>query len=158
MIKILFVCLGNICRSPAAEAIMKKKCQQAGLSEKIYCDSAGTSGYHQDEPADSRMIEFGLRNGYNLDSLSRKFEASQDFDRFDLIITMDDENFSIVTNQTHSELFLKNVKTMCSFMTESGITEVPDPYYGGPSGFQKVFNILENACDGLIADLKTTFA
>ena len=154
MTRILFVCLGNICRSPAAEAVMNKICEDNGVSRQIFCDSAGTSGYHEGESADPRMIKTGRDRGYNLTSKSRLFDPHTDFDHFDLIITMDDSNFTNVEKESPSDFFSKKIKTMCSFMSESGINEVPDPYYGGPSGFHQVFDILENACNGLLDELK----
>jgi protein-tyrosine phosphatase len=150
-VRICFVCLGNICRSPAAEAIFKSLAEKEGMQCEV--DSAGTSGYHDGEPADSRMIEFGQKRGYNLTSLSRPLKKT-DASRFDLFITMDHENYKNALNilgNSHQD----KVKKMCDFLTTTtNYSEIPDPYFGGAAGFELVYDLLEEACVGLLENLK----
>ena len=154
MIKVLFVCLGNICRSPAAEAVMNKIIKKEGLDKHILCDSAGTSGYHSGEPADSRMIEAGRQRGYKLTSRSRKIAPSTDFDEFEYIVTMDNSNYKNVKALDKIGKLDKKLFTMCSFCSNRSETEVPDPYYQGPEGFEEVLDLLEDACMGLLNHIK----
>ena len=150
-VKILFVCLGNICRSPAAEGIMKKI---TAAQNDIFCDSAGTSGYHSGHPADSRMCEHALRRGINIDSLSRQF-VEKDFSDFDYIITMDDSNYHDVLSLAKSGADEKKVFKMLSFAKNVTETQVPDPYYGGDQGFEHVIDLLEKSCDELLKYIRT---
>ncbi len=151
MKKICFVCLGNICRSPAAEAIFEKMAKEHDLDVRV--DSAGTSAYHKGEPADQRMIRFGKERGYDLKSLSRQFIA-EDGDRFDLIVTMDNSNHSIVRQLIDRQNNFK-LKKMSQFFSEAyDFEEVPDPYFGGEEGFQLVYDLLANGCQGIIDYLK----
>lgn len=150
--KLLFVCLGNICRSPSAENIMNHLVQEAGLSHDIKCDSAGTSGYHIGDPPDRRMSQAGLERGIKLVGSSRKFER-QDFDQFDLILAMDRANYRDLVSQDPTGKYRDKVKMMCDYCSEFSDQEVPDPYYGGPSGFTYVIDLLVDACGGLLDDL-----
>ena len=153
MKKVLFVCLGNICRSPAAEAVMQSMLKDAGLEDVVYCDSAGTSAYHSGERADSRMREHGKKRDYDLLSISRAFEKD-DFKEFDLIIPMDQSNQTNMMQLLDDDSLKHKVKMMCSFCTKFSETEVPDPYYGGAQGFEHVFDILEDACSGLLKEIQ----
>lgn len=146
--KLLFVCLGNICRSPAAEGIMNHLIEEAGLRPEITCDSAGTSGFHIGEPADRRMSAAALQQGIKLTSRSRKFEVS-DFERFDLILAMDQENYDTILALDRKGEYGHKIKKMCEFCSEYADQDVPDPYYGGPSGFTYVIDLLSDACAGL---------
>jgi len=150
---ILFVCLGNICRSPAAEAVMSYLVGKEGLQDQIKLDSAGTSAYHEGEPADARMRAAGKRRGFDLTSISRKVRERSDFVDFDLIVAMDDENFHNLTRIAPANAKNKVVK-MCDYCENRGETEVPDPYYGGADGFGVVLDILEDACSALLKELK----
>ena len=152
--KILFVCMGNICRSPAAEGVMKTFVEKEGLTDNIFVDSAGTIGYHAGEPADARMIEHAARRGYDLTSISRKFNASSDFENFDYIITMDDDNYKDIKGLDYSGKYKNKIFKMVDFSRNLKVTEVPDPYYGGWDGFENVINILEDACAGLLDRIK----
>jgi protein-tyrosine phosphatase len=154
--QVLFVCLGNICRSPSAEAVFTALVEKAGLTDKIECDSAGTAGYHAGEPADARMQRHAIRRGYHLTSRSRKFMASRDFDRFDYIIGMDDQNVWDLKCQARHEHDLKKIYKMTDFATEGDYDSVPDPYYGGEAGFEMVLDILEDACAGLLEQMRRT--
>ena len=148
--KILFVCLGNICRSPAAEAVFQKYVDDLGV-DHISCDSAGTSGYHDGERADPRMIEHGLKRGFDLLSRSRKVKES-DFLNFDHIVAMDESNMQNLKKVEPSNSRAK-LSMMCHFAENRSETEVPDPYFGGPEGFEVVYDILEDACRGLLNSL-----
>lgn len=152
--RILFVCLGNICRSPSAEAVFTGMVNKKGLSDQFEIDSAGTGGWHVGEPADRRMQKHAVKRGYDLTSISRKFNPEMDFDRFDLIIGMDDENALSLKNMARSEDDLRKIKKMTDFSKEWSYTEVPDPYYGGEDGFELVLDLLEDACKGLLEKTK----
>lgn len=150
--KILFVCLGNICRSPSAEAIMKHLVAEAGLQDKIYVDSAGILDYHEGELPDNRMRHHAKRRGYDLSSRSRPVKMKDFFD-FDLIIGMDDNNISRLT-QMAPDLDSKNkIHRMVAFSSRFQPDHIPDPYYGGDSGFELVLDLLEDACQGLLLEL-----
>lgn len=149
-IRILFVCLGNICRSPAAEGIMKQKIKDNDLEDIIEVDSAGTSGWHQGELPDERMRLHGEKRGYDFSSRSRKFDAS-DFSKFDYIIVMDDSNFENVKKMARSSEQKDKIHLMTDFSVEYAHHDyVPDPYYGGSSGFELVMDLLEDATEGLL--------
>jgi protein-tyrosine phosphatase len=148
--KLLFVCLGNICRSPAAENIMNYKIQQAGLAEKIVCDSAGTSGYHIGSPPDRRMAAAATQRGIPMQGAARQF-AKTDFEDFDLILAMDRDNFENICHLDAAGTYRSKVRLMCEFCTHHTLKEVPDPYYGGTEGFNQVMDLLTDACDGLLA-------
>ncbi len=153
MLNILFVCMGNICRSPSAEAVMNKIIVDNGLSDKIKCDSAGTIGYHEGEPADSRMKKHAIKRGYNLTSAARQFR-NNDFEDFDYIIVMDRNNYSDIIAQDIQGKYTEKVSMMTSYSNKFNTNEVPDPYYGGPEGFEKVLDLLEDACEGLLNVLR----
>lgn len=152
--KVLFVCLGNICRSPAAEGIMKGLVKNQNLDEKIEIDSAGTSGYHDGELPDSRMRKHGSRRGYCFDSVSRKF-TQNDFDNFDLIVAMDDSNYHNIMKVCPDLDSQEKVCRMVDFSQKYGHDHIPDPYYMGADGFELVLDLLEDACEGLLNDIKT---
>lgn len=148
-VKLLFVCLGNICRSPAAEGIMNHLIQAAGLDNQIVCDSAGTSAYHINEPPDPRMTAAARAQGICLEGRGRKFEVT-DFERFDLILAMDRDNYHTLLARDPAGTYHHKVRLMCSFCQHHALTEVPDPYYGGPDGFNAVIDLLQDACSGLL--------
>lgn len=146
--KVLFVCLGNICRSPAAEGVLRSMVDLGDFT----IDSAGTSGFHQGEPADSRMIEHAKKRGLDLTSLSRQFVAS-DFDRFDHILVMDDKNLRDVLKMASIEQ-AKKVRKITDFCQSFNYDHIPDPYYGGAKGFDLVLDLLVDACEGFLKSLK----
>ena len=150
MTAVLFVCMGNICRSPAAEGVFKSLVSRAGRAAEFEIDSAGTIGYHSGEPADGRMRAAASQRGYSLESRARRLQQS-DFDRFDLIVAMDDDNYRDIRDRSPGQGAA--VVRMCDYCTVRVESEVPDPYYGGPSGFENVLDILEDACDGLLEHL-----
>lgn len=147
--KLLFVCLGNICRSPSAENIMNHLIQEAGLSERITCDSAGTSGYHLGAAPDERMSAAASKRGLRLEGKSRKL-ASKDLQRFDLILAMDRENYQDILYLDWEGKYEDKVRMLCDFATQKTDKEVPDPYYGDRDGFDYVVELLFDACAGLL--------
>jgi protein-tyrosine phosphatase len=147
--KLLFVCLGNICRSPSAENIMNHLIQQRGLQAEIVCDSAGTSSYHLGSPPDRRMTTAAARRGIALVGRARQFEQS-DFEQFDLILAMDKENYRDILALDRSGRYGDKVRLMCDFCRQHRDREVPDPYYGGADGFNYVIDLLLDACEGLL--------
>lgn len=154
MYSVLFVCLGNICRSPTAEGVFREKVEQAGLSESIFIDSAGTSAYHVGEPPDTRSQEEAKRFGYDLSAQRSRQVVSDDFERFDLLIAMDQTNLqnlkSIKTDGYSDKLKL----FLLDYAPQLGVSEVPDPYYGGAKGFTQVVQLIETASDGLLEFIK----
>lgn len=151
--KLLFVCLGNICRSPAAENIMNHLVEQASLSEQIICDSAGTASYHIGSPPDERMAAAAKALDIKLDGQARQFKKS-DFDKFDLILAMDRENYQNILSLDPTGQYRDKVRLMCDFCSRHTATEVPDPYYGGLEGFNHVIDLLLDACSGLLEYVK----
>lgn len=151
--KILFVCLGNICRSPSAEAVFTGTVKNRGLSHLFEIDSAGTSGWHAGEPADKRMKSHAVKRGYDLTSISRKFNPNSDFDYFDMIIGMDDENIQTLKKMSRNKSDLDKIHKMTDFRITGQYNEIPDPYYGGHEGFELVLDLLEDSCEGLLIKL-----
>ena len=149
---ILFVCLGNICRSPTAEAIFRTQVQRAGLAEFVCVDSAGTGAWHQGQPPDPRARQAARQRGYSLDALRARQITQADFDRFDLILAMDQQNGQDIqsirpsTSRAEVDLYLRR------FGLADGI--VPDPYYGGSAGFERVLDLLESAGAALLAEVR----
>jgi len=146
--------MGNICRSPSAEAVFKGIALKEGLIGKFEIDSAGTGAWHAGEPADKRMKKHAVKRGYDLTSIARKFDPDTDFDRHDLIVAMDDENVLALKNMARNEYDLKKIRKMTDYSKEWNYDEVPDPYYGGEEGFELVLDLLEDACEGLLEELK----
>ncbi len=151
MKKILFVCLGNICRSPLAEALMTDKVVKSGVEDQFKIDSCGTADYHIGELPDERTCENALKNGLELKHRARQFESA-DFNRFDHILIMDNANKMKVIGLASSEEHLEKVQLMRDFETEADLqgTDVPDPYYGGTEGFQNVFDIIDRCTYNLL--------
>jgi protein-tyrosine phosphatase len=147
--KLLFVCLGNICRSPSAENLMNHLITQRGLQGQIVCDSAGTSAYHVGEPPDRRMAAAAAKRGITLRGRARQFEP-QDFESFDLILAMDTENYRNILALDRQGIHRDKVRLMCDFCRDHSDREVPDPYYGGSDGFKYVIDLLLDACEGLL--------
>ncbi|QJR79796.1 low molecular weight phosphotyrosine protein phosphatase [Alteromonas pelagimontana] len=147
---VLFVCLGNICRSPTAEAVFRQKAEKAGL--KVTIDSAGTHGYHIGSPPDKRSQATAVARGYNFKGISCRKVDPLDFEKFDYILAMDHSNLTHLQSMSDSQYYPK-IKLFLEF-AESHYEEVPDPYYGGKQGFELVLDLIEQASDGLIAKLK----
>ncbi len=147
----LFVCLGNICRSPAAEAIFLNKLRILGVDKNCIVDSAGTGSWHVGNKADQRMRSAASARGINITSLSRQITI-KDSEEFDLILTMDTDNLSTVKRLLNQNRQKKSavIKPILSFSKQTDLIDVPDPYYGGEDGFDFVLDLLDHACDGLI--------
>ncbi len=154
MKQILFVCLGNICRSPTAEAIMKLKVKNAGLENQIQCDSAATGNHFAGHPADSNMRRHAAMRNINITSVSRPVDTNHDFTRFDYIIAMDDHNYSDLQSLNPDSIYASKIKKMTDFCSQIKCQEVPDPYQGGEAGFKYVLDILDDACNGLLEYIK----
>lgn len=148
-IKVLFVCMGNICRSPTAEGVFRHFVENAGLSESISVDSAGTHDYHVGAPPDNRAQRAAQQRGYAMADLRGRQVGAEDFARFDYVLAMDQANLSILQRLVPKEssvqpmLFLK-------FARHHAEREVPDPYYGGGDGFERVLDMVEDAAEGLL--------
>jgi protein-tyrosine phosphatase len=148
---VLFVCMGNICRSPSAEAVFTHKAKAQGLSLKI--DSAGTLGAHAKEKPDHRAQKVGVERGYSFDGLKARKVKLEDFENFDLILAMDNDNIENLMKVAPEHLQHK-ISLFLDFAKNHEETEVPDPYYGGVNGFRFVLDLVEDASDGLLAQLK----
>jgi protein-tyrosine phosphatase len=154
--KLLFVCLGNICRSPAAEGVFLHLLNQRGLSDRFVVDSAGTGGWHTGNPADRRMQAAAGRRGIQLPSRARQISLD-DLSDFDLVLTMDDANLTAVQGLAREagRRATATVRPMLSYAKRFTETEVPDPYYGGEAGFEHVLDLLEDACSNLLDELSS---
>jgi protein-tyrosine phosphatase len=150
--RILFVCLGNICRSPAAETIFNQIASKHKIN--VLVDSAGTSAWHEGELTDHRMRESLRKFGYKATSLSRPFRPETDFDSFDMIIAMDEFNYIDLHEMVRDETDEKKLFKMKEFFISQSADFIPDPYYSGPSGFELVITLLEDASLGLVNHLK----
>ncbi len=148
-LRLLFVCLGNICRSPSAEGVMKKLVKESGLEHEIEIDSAGILGIHQGELPDPRMRKHASDRGYLLDSRSRPVKIA-DFYNFDLIIGMDDQNIQDLKKLAPDLESSSKIHRMSEYLSTHVYDHIPDPYYGGAEGFELVLDLLEDACSGLL--------
>jgi len=168
MIKVLFVCLGNICRSPTAHGVLERKLAMAGLSDVVDVDSAGTAAWHIGKQPDLRSQEAARKRDYDLSYIRARKAVAEDFLEFDYVLAMDDENLknlkSIVPAElvgkikAQPELFLASFSPpvlAADSLNKQSLTEVPDPYYGGEDGFEAVLNMVEDACDQLILDIRS---
>jgi protein-tyrosine phosphatase len=152
--KLLFVCLGNICRSPSAEAVMNGFIKLNMLDDEYTCDSAGTGGWHAGERADNRMRSHAAKRDYELTSIARQFNPKTDFDEFDMIIGMDQQNILDLEGMARNPADLKKITAMTDYCSRyTHYNSVPDPYYGGSDGFELVLDILEDACEGLLKQI-----
>lgn len=152
--KLLFICLGNICRSPAAEGIMRQMLEERALSNDIIVDSAGIGSWHVGEMPDPRMRKHAARRGYDLSPLCARQFRADDFQKFDYIIVMDDENYHDVMERGGVYADARKVLRMKDyFIRYKGQQSVPDPYYGGAEGFERALNLIEDGCEGLLKDL-----
>lgn len=149
MIKILFVCLGNICRSPSAEAVMTKLIADKDLAEHICCESAGIINIHEGKRADHRMRQHGIKRGYTYNSVSRPVNAD-DADKYDYIVTMDESNYVNVKAMLPKAATAHKIFPINQFFTRHHYREVPDPYYSDAKSFELVLDLLEDACENLL--------
>ena len=150
--QVLFVCLGNICRSPTAEGVCAKKIGECDLAKRVTVDSCGTSAWHVGEPPDARATREAARRGYDLSPLRGRQIAASDFQRFDYILAMDKDNLAELQSICPPG-FSGHLGLLLDFAPDSTLEEVPDPYYGGDRGFETVLDLIESACDGLLAEL-----
>jgi protein-tyrosine phosphatase len=151
---VLFVCLGNICRSPAAEGVFKHMVDKDGLGSVIHVDSAGTGGWHVGDAPDSRMIHYAKERGYDLTQLEARQFSEEDFVKFDYILTMDNSNLKNVLNLDVKRQHHGKVKPLTTFCKIHDVREVPDPYYDRDEGFNLVLDLIEDACTELLAKIK----
>ena len=151
-ISILFVCMGNICRSPTAEGVFRYVVEEAGFAANILADSAGTHAYHVNEPADRRAREAAQRRGYSLEAIRARRVHEDDFERFNYILAMDRLNHEMLLEQA-DEKYHDKIRLFLEFASGHE-DEVPDPYYGGSSGFERVLDLIEDASKGLLQMLR----
>ena len=153
---VLFVCLGNICRSPTAQWVFEAQVARAGLTGRIWTDSAGTGAWHVGEAPDSRATAAALERGYRLDHLRARQVAAEDFHRFDYLLAMDRQNLQVLQSLAHAEARVQP-QLFLEFARRSETREVPDPYYGVDGGFRHVLDLVEDACEGLLLDIRERF-
>jgi protein-tyrosine phosphatase len=151
--KILFVCLGNICRSPTAEVVFRTVVAREAPDLHLEIDSAGTAGYHIGAPPDSRTRQAALRRGYDMSALRARVVEPVDFTRFDLILAMDRQNLEVLQRRAPQDA-RERIRLFLEFAPEADATEVPDPYYGGVNGFEEVLDLVEAAAHGLLRHVK----
>lgn len=150
--RILFVCMGNICRSPTAEGVFRRVLAERAPDIQIEIDSAGTHDYHVGSPPDRRAIEAARRRGVDLSSLRARMVAAEDFELYDLILAMDEENLSELKRRAPSTRH-ERIRLMMEFAPQAPSRRVPDPYYGGAQGFEEVLDLLEEAANGLMQEV-----
>jgi protein-tyrosine phosphatase len=154
-IKVLFVCMGNICRSPTAEGVFTKLIAEKKLTSRFTVDSAGTHAYHVGNPPDARAQQAALKRSIELQQLRARKVHSSDFEYFDYVLAMDDDNYSILINACPDE-HKDKVKYFLEYAPHLGVREVPDPYYGGKHGFEQVLDMVEDASLGFLETLQKT--
>ncbi len=148
--RILFICLGNICRSPAAEGVMRELVHHAGRDDEFEIDSAGIGGWHVGQLPDNRMRNHGAQRGYKFDSRARQF-SKNDFSHFDYILVMDHDNFRAVSAMAPTPADQVKVRMLTDYLQHHpNASMVPDPYYGGPEDFDYALDLIEDACQGLL--------
>jgi len=152
-IRVLFVCMGNICRSPTAQGVFETLVEREGLSDVVVIDSAGTHAFHVGEPPDERAREAASRRGIDLSRQRARRVAAEDFGAWDYILAMDEDNLALLHGQCPSE-HRETIRLFLEFAPDAGEREVPDPYYGGATGFERVLDLVESASEGLIADIR----
>lgn len=146
---ILFVCMGNICRSPTAEAVFSSKVAQRGLADQVRIDSAGTHNFHPDAPPDPRSQLHARHRGYDLSGLRARSVVASDFEDFDLLLTMDWDNRALLEAMCPAP-HLHKIRGLAEFLQNSQAPVIPDPYHGGEQGFEQVLDLIEDACEGLV--------
>jgi len=149
MVNVLFVCMGNICRSPTAEGVFTRLVEEAGLLDKIGIDSAGTHAYHVGEPPDPRAQKSALARGIDISQLRARRAVSEDFERFDYVLAMDYDNLQNLEPLCEPQHSAK-LQLFLEYGSHADTREVPDPYYGGPMGFERVLDLIEDASNGLL--------
>jgi protein-tyrosine phosphatase len=154
-VRVLFVCMGNICRSPTAQGVFRKLVEEAGLLDRIEIDSAGTHAYHVGEPPDRRAQETAMRRGIALSDLRARRVEPEDFERFDYLLVMDQDNYHHMSALCPEGCGMeRRLMLLMDFAPDMRMREVPDPYYGGTGGFETVFDMVEAAAEGLLEDIR----
>jgi len=151
--RVLMVCMGNLCRSPTAEAVLRHKLKAAGLDKTVEVDSAGTYGGHVGEPPDARAQRQAKQRGYDLSRLRARRLTVEDFARFDWVVAMDEDNLSRMAELAPAGHAARLQLLMAHATRHTDVKAVPDPYYGPPAGFDRVLDLIEDACDGLVSEL-----
>ena len=152
-VSVLFVCLGNICRSPTAEAVFRERVIAAGLEEKIRIDSAGTGDWHLGRAPDPRTREAAARRGYQMESLRARQVSPRDFYEFDVVLAMDNANLADLQAMQPADVTV-TLGRFLDYSSETSVSEVPDPYYGGEDGFDRVLDLIEGGAEGLLDALR----
>lgn len=152
-IAVLFVCLGNICRSPTAEGIFRRKVKEAGLDAEVLIDSCGTGSWHIGNPPDERALAYAATQGIDLSGLRARKLSAADYSRFDYVIAMDMRNLKTIKARAPKSATAR-ISLLLDFDPHSPTREVPDPYYGGEDGFRRVYTLVNNACDRLLDDIR----
>ena len=152
--RILMVCTGNICRSPTAEGVLRAKLQHAGLQAQVRVESAGTQGYHSNEPPDARAVRAAAQRGYQIGSLRARPMRPEDFATFDWLLAMDQSHMDWLLKHAPPQAAGRIALLMPLARQHLGTQEVPDPYYGSPAGFEHVLDLLEDACEGVVDRLR----
>jgi protein-tyrosine phosphatase len=152
-VKVLFVCMGNICRSPTAQGVFEKLVSEHGLTERFVIDSAGTHAYHVGEPPDTRASQAAMRRGIDLSSQQARRVSSDDFELFDYVLAMDSSNYADLS-ELCSPGHGPKLRLFLEYASVHGMTEVPDPYYGGATGFERVLDLIEEASAGLLETIR----
>lgn len=155
--RVLFVCMGNICRSPTAHGVFEARVREAGLSDRVEVDSAGTHSYHVGAPPDARSQKHARQRGYDLSTQRARQLTAQDFEAFDLVLVMDWENFVLAERLCPPE-HAKKLRRFAEFFQEHDSPVVPDPYQGGAKGFEEVLDLVEDGSAGLLAHVKRALA
>lgn len=153
MIRVLLVCLGNICRSPTAEVVFRSKVEKAGLGDSVEIVSCGTAGYHIGEPSDSRSQAAAKARGYDMSTLRGRQVQGGDFEHFDFILAMDESNL-LELRQRCPKQYIEKLGLFLTYANNYQETEVPDPYYGGDKGFFHVLDLVEDASEGFVEVIK----
>lgn len=151
-LQVLFVCMGNICRSPMAEGVFRNRLKERAGDLRVEIDSAGTTGYHVGSPPDERAQAAAARRGVDISSLGARRVESDDFERFDYILAMDTDNLEFLLSESAPEHHEK-IRLFLDYSDARKGSEVPDPYYGGPTGFERVLDLIEDACEGLVDEI-----
>ncbi len=152
-VAVLFVCMGNICRSPTAEAVLRGQAQRRGLADRLRIASAGTHGWHAGQPPDARACAHAARRGYDLSALRARRVRAEDFDRYDHVLAMDRDNLAHLLALQPPGTVAARVGLLMQHARRHAVDEVPDPYYGAADGFERVLDLIEDACDGLLQRL-----
>ena len=156
--RVLMVCMGNICRSPIAEGVLRGRLAQAGLLGRVVVDSAGTHGYHTNEAPDPRAIRLAAKRGYALSAQRARPVQLEDFGNFDWLLAMDEDNLAWLHKRAPTQHAARLELLMSHARMHPGVVAVPDPYYGPDAGFEQVLDLVEDACDGVLVRLQSELA